>query len=125
MANATNKPTVLYDGACPLCVREIAFYRRLRGADRLEWRDISTAPDGVEVCGVNAASAKARFHVVMPDGSPRVGAAGFIEIWKHLRAFRWLGWLTDNAPSRWLLDRAYDMFLRVRPRLQRFVAKRV
>ena len=125
MANTTNKPTVLYDGACPLCVREIAFYRRLRGPARLQWRDISTAPDGVAVCGVNAASAKARFHVVMPDGTPRVGAAGFIEIWKHLRAFRWLGWLTDNAPSRWVLDRGYDLFLRVRPRLQRFVARRV
>ena len=124
MTDTLNKPTVLYDGACPLCVREIAFYRRLRGADRLEWRDISTAPEGVEVCGVDSASAKARFHVIMPDGTPRVGAAGFIEIWKHLSAFRWLGWLTDNAPSRWLLDRGYDLFLRVRPRLQRFVARR-
>jgi predicted DCC family thiol-disulfide oxidoreductase YuxK len=125
MTQTQDKPTVLYDGACPLCVREIAFYRNKRGAERLEWRDISTASDGAQVCGVDAASAKARFHVVMPDGTPRVGAAGFIEIWKALRAFRWLGRLTDNAPIRWLLDRGYDLFLRVRPRLQRFVARRV
>lgn len=124
MTQPSDKPAVLYDGACPLCVREIGFYRRRRGADRLEWRDISTAPDGVQVCGVDAATAKARFHVVMPDGTPRAGAAGFIEIWKRLSAFRWLGWSLDNRLGRFVLDRAYSAFLHVRPRLQRFVGRR-
>jgi predicted DCC family thiol-disulfide oxidoreductase YuxK len=117
------KPAVLFDGACPMCTREIGFYRKLRGAERLEWIDISAYADGAQVCGVDARSAKARFHVIMPDGTPRIGAAGFIEIWKNLSLFRWLGWLADNAPSRWLLDRGYDLFLRVRPRLQGLLAR--
>lgn len=29
--------TVFYDGSCPLCSREIAHYRRLRGAESLKW----------------------------------------------------------------------------------------
>ena len=29
--------TVFYDGACPLCNREISFYKRQRGFVRLNW----------------------------------------------------------------------------------------
>ena len=35
------KLTVYFDGACPLCQREIAFYRRQRGSERITWHDIS------------------------------------------------------------------------------------
>jgi len=41
--------TVFYDGACPLCRREIAFYQRLDRAQRLVWRDVAKTvecPDG-------------------------------------------------------------------------------
>ena len=36
-----DRPTTYYDGACPLCAREIGFYRRQNGADRICWVDIS------------------------------------------------------------------------------------
>ena len=35
--------TLYYDGACPLCAREIAFYRNLKGASDIRWTDVSTA----------------------------------------------------------------------------------
>ncbi|MEC8852758.1 MAG: DCC1-like thiol-disulfide oxidoreductase family protein, partial [Pseudomonadota bacterium] len=42
---ATPKPTapltIFYDGGCPLCAREIAFYRRRAGAGRLDWIDVA------------------------------------------------------------------------------------
>ena len=31
----TMKLTVFYDGSCPLCTREIAFYRHKDGADQI------------------------------------------------------------------------------------------
>ena len=36
-----DKLTVFYDGSCPLCAREVAFYQQLRGADGVEWQDVS------------------------------------------------------------------------------------
>ena len=33
--------TIYYDGSCPLCRREIAFYRRQPGSERLDWMDVS------------------------------------------------------------------------------------
>ena len=35
------RPVVFYDGACPLCSREIAHYRRRQDSDDLLWLDIS------------------------------------------------------------------------------------
>jgi len=33
--------TVYFDGACPLCRREIALYRRAAGEGRIDWVDAS------------------------------------------------------------------------------------
>ena len=52
--------TVFYDGACPLCRREIAFYRRRRGAARIRWLDISRAPEGEVAPGLSRCAALAR-----------------------------------------------------------------
>ncbi|MDX2265261.1 MAG: DUF393 domain-containing protein [Hyphomicrobiales bacterium] len=115
------KPAVLFDGACPLCRREINFYRRLSGAERLDWIDISTAPPGEDVCGVNARDAMARFHVVRADGTPLSGAAAFMEVWRNLRLFKPLAFVFGNRAGVWLLERLYRGFLRVRPRIQRML----
>jgi predicted DCC family thiol-disulfide oxidoreductase YuxK len=119
--NQRTKPAVLFDGACPLCRREIEFYRRRRGAERLDWIDISTAPPGAQVCGVNARDAMVRFHVVRADGKPLSGAAAFMEVWRHLRLFRPLAFIFGNRAGVWLLERAYRGFLRLRPRIQRLL----
>ncbi len=52
--------TVLYDGACPLCDREIAFYRSQPGAACPEWCDVSLVDDGGCAEGVPKEEALAR-----------------------------------------------------------------
>jgi len=125
MTTTITKPTVLYDGGCPLCIREITFYRRLAGAEGLDWIDVSEHAGEGSVCGVSAREALARFHVVMPGGEARIGAAGFVEIWRHLPAFRPLAWAFGNQVGLWLLERAYSAFLKIRPWMQRMVAWRL
>lgn len=111
--------TVLYDGACPLCRREIAFYRRQNGANNVKWRDVSENGSGEVTPGISREDALGRFHVIGPTGEVYTGGRAFAELWAALPGFRLLGRLGRTTPLAWLLDQAYDFFLNVRPWLQR------
>jgi len=106
--------TVFYDGACPLCAREIAHYRRLRGADRLNWVDIGGDHTTLERYGLDYETAMARLHVLDGSGAWQTGAWGFAELWSHLPAYRWLAAVLRFSRTLPLLDRAYALFARWR-----------
>ncbi|AKS40479.1 thiol-disulfide oxidoreductase DCC family protein [Wenzhouxiangella marina] len=107
--------TVYFDGACPLCQREIALMRRLDRRRRIAFIDVSR-PDAS--CPIDREALLARFHAregeVMHDG-----AAAFAAMWRQIPLLRPLGLL---AKHRWMLavlEWTYLRFLTIRPRLQR------
>lgn len=102
--------TVLFDGACPLCSREIAHYRRLRGAERIRWVDIAHTPDIEQRYGVSRDRAMAQFHVRDPGGRWRVGAPAFVELWRHLPGYRHAARTVSALGLLPLMDRAYAHF---------------
>jgi predicted DCC family thiol-disulfide oxidoreductase YuxK len=113
--------TIYFDGSCPLCCREIAFYRRLRGAERLQWLDVSAgAPLGQDL---SCEAAMRRFHVSDAQGRLLSGGAAFARLWRALPGWCVLGWLCACPPLSWLLEWAYRAFLPLRPRLQRLVRR--
>ena len=97
---STNRCTVYFDGDCPVCSREIAVYRRLGGADAIEWVD----------------AVLTRFHLRAEDGRLISGAAAFVEIWRRLPALGLLAQLAARPRVLALLERLYLLFLRVRSR---------
>lgn len=73
--------TVWYDGGCPLCIREIALFRKLDRQGAIHFEDIS-APDAS--CPLDRASLLARFHA-QETGKPVVsGAAAFAAMWRAI-----------------------------------------
>lgn len=102
-----------FDGACPVCAREIALYQRAAGAEQIQWQDLS--PPQAPAPDLGRAEALARLHVRDDAGRLHVGADAFLLLWRSLpswrRRTRWL----DHAPGRALLRAAYAVFLRVRP----------
>lgn len=112
------RPLVLFDGACPMCSREIAHYRRVRGADRVQWLDVANEPDALPIDGVDRDTAMARFHVRDADGRWHTGAYGFAELWSHLRGYRVLGNTLKALHLLGPLDAAYTHFARWRLRRQ-------
>lgn len=115
MAPSVLIPKVFFDGACPLCRREIAFYRGLQGGDCIDWVDVSTTTQPLQSFGITRDQALARLHAVTGRGEVVSGALAFIEIWSHLRRFRLLAGLKNVPGMVRLLDLGYDGFLALRP----------
>ncbi len=120
----TEKLTVFYDGACPLCEREIAFYKRRRGAEGVSWVDVSRSRGDQVAPGLSKERALARFHVLDAEGRLVSGGEAFAKLWRALPGFRRLGQVFQARPHMWLLNGAYDLFLPMRPRLQALVRAR-
>jgi predicted DCC family thiol-disulfide oxidoreductase YuxK len=123
MLNPPNTPqpapiTVLYDGACPLCRREIALYQGLPSNTSICYVDVSH-PGAALPANVTQGELLARFHVQDGAGQLRSGAAAFLLLWAALPGWRWLARFGRLPGATWAMERAYRFFLRWRPLLQR------
>jgi predicted DCC family thiol-disulfide oxidoreductase YuxK len=111
---------VWYDGACPLCLREIALMRHLDKKSAIMFVDAS---DETTTCPIDRATLLSRFHAREGE-TLHVGAAAFAAMWRAIPLLRPLGLIARNAWVLALLERLYVNFLTVRPRLQALVAAR-
>ena len=119
-----NTLSVYFDGSCPLCQREIAFYRRCNGAEAISWIDASQSAEWQIAPGLTKSDALSRFHVRTEEGELLSGAAGFSRVWLALPRFRWLGVVGQIGPIAWLMERAYRGLLVIRPTLQRLFRRK-
>lgn len=112
--------TVWHDGTCPLCQREIALMRRLDRRGVITFIDAAD-PDQAAACPLDPAKMLERFHAE-EGGRLYSGAAAFAAMWRAIPWLRPLGLAARNPVILGLLERLYVRFLRLRPRLQRWLA---
>lgn len=112
--------TVWFDGACPLCIREIALMRRLDRRGAIHFVDVA-APDAL--CPIDRHDLLARFHA-RENGVMLSGAAAFAAMWRAIPVLKPLGWAARNRMILNGLEWLYLRFLGVRPRLQKLLANR-
>lgn len=108
---------VWYDGACPLCRREIALMRWLDRKQRIRFIDLAD-PHAAADCPLDRAELLRRFHA-LEDGRLKSGALAFAAMWRAIPLLRPLGHAAAWPPLAALLERAYFGFLRIRPALGR------
>ena len=117
-----NSLEVFYDGGCPLCRREINYFRALKSRVPIIWLDLTdlnaALPPELDRC-----SALARMHVRVNGQIYYKGAAAFAMLWSQFAYWRMLGLLLKVQPVTWCADRLYSFFLKIRPQLQRWVQK--
>jgi len=106
---------VYFDGACPLCRREIAHYRGQKGSAAILWIDAANCDSAALGADLARDAALARLHARRADGSLVSGAAAFAMIWSRLPAYRWLAPFVSSRPALSVLDVAYSAFIRLRP----------
>ena len=102
---------LLYDGDCPLCLREVNFLQKKdagRGIVKFtDIADINYRPE--ENGGVDFETAMGRIHAVKADGTVVKNVAVFQEVYGALG----IGWM--YAPTKWpvigpLVNKIYDLW---------------
>lgn len=116
--------TILYDGGCPLCLREVRFLERRDRArhpqsPRLAFVDIDAVDDDpARHGGISYREAMERIHALEPDGTVLRDVAVFRRAYSLIG----LGWL--YAPTAWpllgpLVNALYRLWAAWRLRLTR------
>ncbi len=111
-----------YDGACPLCRREIGVYRGLQPLQPdapVCFVDVNDAALPLAP-GTTREQLLERFHVRGRGGELLSGAQAFLPLRAALPGWCWLV-LAGRLPSAaWVMECGYRVFLRFRPMLQRW-----
>jgi len=107
---------VYFDGSCPMCSKEIQYYRGLDKHARILWEDVAGENPSCPI-GYDQATLMARFHVKeIASGQVFDGAAGFARVWLALPApWRGLGKIATFKPVTWVMEMGYRLTLKVRP----------
>jgi predicted DCC family thiol-disulfide oxidoreductase YuxK len=127
----TWKVKLLYDGECPLCMREVNFLqRRDAGRGLIAFVDIAADDYTAEANGgVDFATAMGRIHAVLPDGTVVQKVEVFRQVYEAL-GMGWIYAITKLPIIGWLADVLYDLWadrrlaLTGRPNLATILAER-
>ncbi|MEX0269980.1 thiol-disulfide oxidoreductase DCC family protein [Leptolyngbyaceae cyanobacterium UHCC 1019] len=105
------KIKLLYDGECPLCMREVNFLqKRDAGRGLVAFVDIAADDYTAEANGgVDFETAMGRIHAVLPDGT----VVQKVEVFRRVYQILGMGWIyaiTKLPVIGWLADVLYDFW---------------
>lgn len=102
---------LLFDGACPLCVREVNFLqKRDAGQGLVAFVDIADLDyDSEAHGGIDFEAAMGRIHAVLPDGSTMVGVPVFRKVYEVL-GMGWVYAITKLPIIGPIADFVYDLW---------------
>lgn len=108
--------TVFFDGACPICDREIAFMKRLDRRRQLVFCDFSAQEYDAASSGFAAADLASVIHARWADGNVITGVEVFRAMWEAV-GLGFLARLSRLSLVEPLVLKAYAWFARNRLRL--------
>ena len=112
---------LLYDGACPVCRREVLWLHRRR-PEAIEAVDISSDAFEASQFGLTGRQVDAALYGIRPDGTITVGMESLREGYRLAGVgwlIRWTGWW----PARPLFDSFYRWFARNRMSIGRLLGR--
>ena len=112
---ATDRYQLLYDGACPVCSREVLWLHRRR-PQSIDAVDISAEGFDASIFGLNGEQVGAALYGIRPDGTVTVGMDSLREAYR-LAGLGWLMTWTGWWPARPAFDAFYRSFARNRMRI--------
>jgi len=102
---------VYYDDRCPLCSREIEYYKKIPTPAIINWCGISHHICTLEKHGVSYLESLKVLHAINAEGKIYRGVDAFILIWQQLARWKWLALLV-NLPVIYHVTKAlYGIFV--------------
>ena len=102
--------TVYYDDQCPLCTREINFYKRKIEPKDAYWEAISNINEEK----IDKGKALEKLHVSDSNGNLFVGTDAFIEIWARIPQLNKIAKVMKIPIFKIFLEIGYEIFLILR-----------
>ena len=90
MTQKSQDMTVIYNGECPICSREIDAYQRYSTAHALPLKYTDLTQTDLTALGLTPDQAARKLHV-LKDGDVLTGIDAFIALWLELPRMAWLG----------------------------------
>ena len=117
--SAARRVTLFWDGGCPLCRKEIDYYKRIDVAGRVAWVDIDAHPEALVPHGIAPDQAIALIHALDARGTVQVGIPAFLAVWEQLPApWSWLPPLLRTLPgAQPIASAAYGFWAKHRLRI--------
>ena len=128
LANKKSVTCVFFDGACPLCSKEVKLYKKLAANDpdevAIEWIDISKSQTKLKEEGIKYADAMQLMHVKDASGIHQVGIDAVLTVWDQIPYYRKLSKFLKSIPALHpLLDKAYRFTARYRLKITKGALK--
>ena len=104
------KLTLLFDGGCPFCLREVEFLRSRDTLNKIRFVDIDSSDYQPKFySGISYKEAMGRIHAINESGEILKDVAVFREVYRLIG----LGWI--YAPTSWpilgsLIDQVYKLW---------------
>ncbi len=102
--------SVLFNGDCPVCNREIGHYARYANKMGLPIRFDDLNSDALDLWGVDDDAAARRLHV-LHQGQLVTGVTAFLVLWAQMPRYRWLARIVGAPGMRQVASAAYDHVL--------------
>jgi predicted DCC family thiol-disulfide oxidoreductase YuxK len=115
-----NKLQVYYDGLCKVCSFEIEHYKKQKGAENINFVDITLADFNAEKEGLNPLLVHKYLHAKNEEGQIVSGVETFRLIWQNLPKYNWAFQFSKNKLVSSSLNLGYQFFVQVRPYLPRY-----
>lgn len=108
---------VFYDGACPLCQREVKRYQKLVAthSETIDWIDISNNADALNEEYINYEDAMRLIHIKDGSGVHQVGLEAMLTLWDKIPYYRVISGLIRKLPKTHpLLAKFYEFLAKHR-----------
>lgn len=109
-----NMINVFYDDRCPLCRREIEYYKKLSAFTEIKWSGISENIPTLEKYGISYTESLKVLHAINEDNQMVYGVDTFILIWQQLPKWKWIAKFVELPLIYQLSKEIYRIFAKWR-----------